>query len=181
MFYTIFNLSRANRQKTNKMRKLLLLVFLTLRILIQAQDIPTILASGFSFPIGTKFTIKLSPIDSTTFNFSVIAFEKFDRTVDTYNHDNLFDKKGNDSTITFYFCFGTYGDTKAEKKKNTQILLLMKNYTNISFTYSSDIQRTQDGEYESTSNVGTFPGAMGMEMWPYMIYTIGLREFRRLK
>jgi hypothetical protein len=163
------------------MKKLLLLPFLILCILIQAQDLPTIPANGFSFPIGTKFTIKLFPIDSINFNYSVIAFDQFDKTVDTYNHDDLFDKNGSDNTISFYFCYGTHGETKAEKKKNTQILLLMKNYSKIALNYSSDIQRTQDGEYESTSNVGTFPGAMGMEMWPYMIYNIGLREFKRYK
>jgi len=46
--------------------------------------------------------------------------------------------------------------------------------------YTSEIQRKENGEYESTSNVGTFPGAMGNEMWPYMIYSIGLREFKKM-
>lgn len=163
------------------MKKLLLLVFLSVRILIQAQDLPTILASGFSFPLGSKFTIKLSPIDSTDFNYSVIAFERFDKTVDSFKIEDLFEKTGNDSTITFYFCLGTHGETKSERKKNTKIFLLMKNYSNITLSYSSDIQRTQDGEYESTSNIGMYPGALGSEMWPYMIYNIGLREFKRLQ
>ncbi len=96
-------------------------------------------------------------------------------------HDTLFNKTGNDSTITFYFCLGTHGDNEAEKKENMKVLLLMKNYTKYMLKYTSEIQRKVDGEYESTSNVGTFPGSMGNEMWPYMIYSIGLREFKKMK
>ena len=150
-------------------------------LFVKTQELPTIPANGFSFPIGTKFTIKLIPIDSINFDYSIIEFEKFDKTVDTYEHDDLFNKTGNDSTITFYFCIGTHGDNKAEKKKNMKVLLLMKNYTKYMLNYTSEIQRKENGEYESTSNVGTFPGAMGNEMWPYMIYSIGLREFRKMK
>jgi len=164
------------------MKKTLVIILLTtINILVRAQDLPTIPANGFSFPIGTKFSIKLIAIDSIHFDYSIIAFEKFDKTVDTYEHDDLFDKTGNDSTITFYFCLGTHGDNKVEKKKNMQVLLLMKNYTKYALSYTSEIQRKEDGEYETTSNVGTFPGALGNEMWPYMIYSIGLREFRKMK
>ena len=162
------------------MKKILLIASLIISCLAQAQDLPTIPASGFAFPIGTKFTIKLIAVDSVNYNYSIIAFEKFDKMVDTYNHDDLFEKEGNDSTITFYFCLGTNGKSKSEKQKNTQVLLLMKNYTKMAFEYSSDIQRIQHGEFEATSNIGMFPGAMGMEMWPYVIYTIGLKEFKRM-
>jgi hypothetical protein len=163
------------------MKKALVLILLTMICLsFKAQELPTISASGFSFPIGTKFTIKLTPIDSINFNYSIIEFEKFDKTVDTYKHDDLFNKTGNDSTITFYFCLGTEGDTEAEKKENMKVLLLMKNYTKYMLKYTSEIQRKENGVYESTSNVGTFPGVLGNEMWPYMIYSIGLREFKKM-
>jgi hypothetical protein len=161
------------------MKKTLFIIILTtINFLVKAQDLPTIPANGFSFPIGSKFTIKLIPIDSTNFDYSIIEFEKFDKTVDTYKHDDLFNKTGNDSTITFYFCLGTHGDNKAEKETNMKVLLLMKNYTKYMLNYTSEIQRKEDGEYEPTSNVGTFSGAMGNEMWPYMIYSIGLRGFK---
>lgn len=161
------------------MRNILFISFLLIGTLIKAQDLPTPPENGFAFPLGSKFTIKLTPIDSTSFNYSIIAFEPFTQTVDIYEHDQLFDKAGNDSTITFYFCLGTSGDTDIEKEKNMQVLLLMKNYSQISLNYSSDIQRKEDGNFESTSNVGTFSGVIGMEMWPYMIYSIGLSDFKR--
>lgn len=163
------------------MKRILLLSFLILSQLAQAQDLPTIPSNGFAFSLGSKFTIKLFPVDSINYNYSVISSEKFDKTVDTYNHDELFDNQGKDSTITFYFCVGTHGDNGKEKEKNMQVLLLMKNYSKMALKYSSDIQRKEDGKFESTSNVGTFPGAKGMEMWPYMIYMIGLREFQNFK
>jgi len=163
------------------MKKTLVLILLTIICLsFKAQELPTISASEFSFSIGTKFTIKLTPIDSTNFNYSLVEFEKFAKIVDTYKHDDLFNKTGNDSTITFYFCFGTEGNNDAEKKKNMKVLLLMKNYTKYMLQYTSKIQRKKDGEYKPTSNIGIFPGVMGDEMWPYMIYSIGLSEFKKM-
>lgn len=163
------------------MKRIILLSFLILSQLTQAQDLPTIPSNGFAFSLGSKFTIRLFPVDSINYNYSVISIEKFDKIVDTYNHDELFDNQGKDSTITFCFCVGTHGDNDKEKEKNMQVLLLMKNYTKMALKYSSDIQRKEDGEFEPTSNIGTFPGAKGMEMWPYMIYMIGLKEFQNIK
>ena len=163
------------------MKKIFLFIFLASIGFTHGQELPTIPANGFSFSLGTKFSIKLVAIDSINFDYSVIEFEKFDSIIDTYDNDSLFKVPGRDSTITFYFCLGTYGESKSERKHNMQVLLIMKNYSKIALSYSSDIQREQDGEYESTSNVGSFPGATGMEMWPYKIYMIGLRGFKRYK
>ena len=164
--------------KKSYMKSIFLLSLLAICSSIQAQELPTIPAPGFAFPLGSKFTIKLFPTDSIYFNYSVVAFEQFDKTIDTWDNDNLFDNIGQDSTITFYFCLGTHGDNDKERKENMQVLLLMKNYSKMALKYSSEIQTKENGEFEPTSNVGTFPGAKGMEMWPYMIYMIGLREFQ---
>ncbi len=160
------------------MKKNLAFLFLIFSIMTNAQELPTIPANGFAFPIGSKFTIKLYAVDSVNYDYSIIAFEAFDKTVDTWENESLFETTGKDSTITFYFCFGTHGDSETEKKKNMKVLLLMKNYSKVVLKYTSDIQREENGEFEETSNVGTFPGAIGNEMWPYMIYMIGLKEFK---
>ena len=173
---------KTNEITIDNMKKTLVIILLTtINLLVKAQELPTIPANGYSFPLGSKFTIKLIPIDSSNFDYSIIEFETFDKTVDTYKHDGLFNKKGNDNTITFYFCLGTHGNNKAEKEENMKVHLLMKNYTKYMLNYTSEIQRKENGEYESTSNVGTYFGAMGNEMWPYMIHSIGLREFRKMK
>ncbi len=62
-----------------------------------------------------------------------------------------------------------------------KVLLLIKNKTDISFDYNSDIQTEENGEFKNTSNIGTHAGAKGMEIWPYMIYQIALNEFKIAK
>ncbi|MDA3844410.1 MAG: hypothetical protein PF588_08600 [Candidatus Kapabacteria bacterium] len=163
------------------MKTILIILFIAFTSMTYAQELPTPPAPGFAFPIGTKFTIKLHAIDSLNFNFSIIAFEPFTKTVDTYNNSDLFDKKGQDSTITFYFCLGTSGENEKEKKKNMKVLLLMKNYSKFALQYKSDIQLKEEGKFENTSNVGLFPGAKATEMWPYMINMIGLNNFQKNK
>ena len=161
------------------MKNLLVITFLTIACIVQAQELPSEPANGFAFPIGSKFIIKLVPIDSMNYDYSVLSFEPFEEIVDIFENDELFEENGEENTIVFYFCFGTRGETDQDKEKNMKVLLLMKNYSKEALKYTSDIQREEDGEFEETSNVGTFPNAKGTEMWPYMIYTIGLREFRK--
>lgn len=159
-----------------KATSFLLLLCISLRTI--AQQLPAEPAPGFSFPIGSKFTIEMVQIDSVNFDFSVVAFEPFRQVIDTYETDTLFEENGKKGTIEFYFCYGSHGTTEKEKEKNMKILLVFKNRTEFNFSYLSDIQREEDGEFESTSNIGAYSGAMGTEMWPYMIYQIGLHDFK---
>lgn len=163
------------------MRQKLTFLFLLINLQVQAQELPTKPANGFAFPIGSKFTIKLTAIDSINYNYSVISFEQFDKIVSTWDNDELFSTEGQDSTIAFYFCLGTHGDNETERKKNMQVLLSMKNYSKLMLKYDSEIQRKENGAFESTSNMGIYPKAKGNEMWPYMIETIGLSTFRKMK
>lgn len=58
------------------------------------------------------------------------------------------------------------------------VLLIMKNYTQYELEYTSDIKRSEEGEFEPTSNIGLIPGALSTEMWPYRILAIGLSDFK---
>jgi len=159
------------------MRNLFLILFLTAITFGYSQELPTEPADGYAFPIGSKFTIKLYETDSACFDYSIIEFEPFQEIVDIFDTDDLFKEDGEEGTIEYYFCIGTRGETEEEKQENMQVLLLMKNRTKYILSYKSEIQRTEEGEFEETSNIGTYPGAKGTEMWPYMIYSIGLRDF----
>ena len=161
------------------MRKLFVILFSLIVIATYSQDLPSEPSNGFAFSIGTKFTIKLQAVDSLNFDYSIIEFEQFEEVVDLFENDFLFTETGEDNTLTFYFCFGTIGETDEEKEKNMKVILLFKNYSKYALNYSSDILRDEEGEFEYTSNVGSFPEVKSMEMWPYMIYTIGLSEFQR--
>lgn len=163
------------------MKKLFLSLFF-FPLMIYCQDLPTQPANGSAFPIGSKFTLKFYPVDSAHYNFSIISFEQFHEIVDIHEDESLFQEKGQDSTITFYFCFGTRGATEAERKSNMKILLIMKNYSKIAFNYSSEIQiKKKRKKFLPTSNVGTFPGAITTEIWSNMIYFIRLKDFKVMK
>ena len=150
------------------MKKLILIAFLVIQFCSHAQELPSPPANGFAFPIGSKFTIKMHPADSTHFDFSVVAFETFDQVIELYENDSLFKSDGEPGTIDFYFCFATTGDTEKERDDNMKVVLLFKNRTTYAMKYTSEIQTKEDGKFESTSNVGTYPGVKTNEMWPYM-------------
>jgi hypothetical protein len=65
------------------MKNILLILILIISFGANAQDLPTEAQNGFAFPVGSKFTIKLHPTDSTVFDYSIIKFEQFDQIVDT--------------------------------------------------------------------------------------------------
>lgn len=157
--------------------KKLLFVFLFASLSASAQHLPTEPANGYSFPIGTKFTLALHPIDSTRFDVSVVAWESFQEVVNAFDSDKLFAEEGEAGTIEFYFCLGTMGEKKGEDDENTQVLLLFKNRSTYALSYTSDIQTEEGGPFVPTSNAGSFPGVVTMEMWPYVIYQIGLHDF----
>lgn len=161
------------------MKKILTILFCAICVSLQAQDLPTNPEKGFAFPIGTKFTLKLHPVDSINYNISVIEFKPFTEVIDPWDNNHLFSDKGEDNTIACYFCFATRGETEEEKEKNMKIYLLFKNYSKEHLQYKSDIQRLKSGEFEPTSNVGMFPSVKGTEVWPYMIYFIGLHDFQK--
>ncbi|WP_010665432.1 hypothetical protein [Marinilabilia salmonicolor] len=163
------------------MKNILLLFFISINILANAQDLPTEPANGFAFPLGSKFTIMLHPIDSTSFDYSIIEFTPFQDIIDTWENDSIFDEQGQKGTIEFIFCLSTSGDTESEKEENMKVLLLMQNRTDFSLSYKSDIQTDEDGDFQETSNVGTFSGAKGTEIWPYMIHQIGLHGFKKME
>ena len=162
------------------MKRILTITLLVIACVTQAQELPSEAANGFAFPIGSKFTIKLIPEKSGNYNYSIIAFEPFEEIVDLFENDTLFEEKGEENTIVFYFCLGTRGETDQEREKNMQVLLLLKNYSKEALNYTSEIQVEEDGEYKWTSNVGTYPNVKTMEMWRDMIYSIGLRDFKKM-
>lgn len=155
-----------------------LFIFMLASLNLFSQDLPTIAAQGYAFPIGSKFTIQMVKIDSTNFHYSIIKFEQFHEIVDSWENDTLFNETGEEGTIDFYFCLGTHGDTEEEKEKNMEVLLIQKNRTKYHFRYDSEILLDEVGEFQETSNVGSYSGAFGTERWPYMIYQIGLSNFR---
>ena len=163
------------------MKKFLTILFLMIVCFVQAQKSLSEPAKGFVFPLGSKFVLKLVPIDSVNYECSVMSFEPFEEIVDTWGNNELFSEEGEENTILFYFCLGTSGETEQERKNNMKVLLLMKNFSKEKdrLFYTSEIQLKKNGKFQPTSNVGTYPNVKTVEMWSYMIYSIGLKEFRK--
>jgi len=102
------------------MKKTIFIIILSaLGTLLCAQPLsePNEPNNGFAFPIGSEFTIKLHPTAPGKYDFSVINFEPFEGVVALWNNEYLFPKEGEDNTILIYFCYGTLGETQAEKDK----------------------------------------------------------------
>ena len=163
------------------MKRIVTLLFIFLSLHSYSQDLPSTYETGFAFPIGTKFTIKIDSSNPESIKYSILKFEAFSDIIDYDKTDDLFAKDGEEGTIDFYFCVGTYGKDEKEKDKNMKVLLLMRNRTTLALNYFSEIQMKEEEEFKETSNVGTFPGARGTEMWPYMINAIGIRDFKIMK
>lgn len=163
------------------MKSVLFVLIVVFNLSAFAQELPSPPANGFAFPLGTKFTIKLIPKKKQCFDFSVIAFEPFQDIINSWESDTLFKETEKNGTIEFYFCLSTSGETEQEREDNMKVVLIMKNRTDYHLSYKSDIQTEEGGDFEETSNVGTYSGALTTEMWPYMIYQIGIHDFRVMK
>lgn len=159
------------------MKLIVTFLILLLGLNVFAQELPSPYNSGYEFPIGAKFTIKLNTEDPKNITYSIIKFEPFTEIINTFENQDLFEKNGEEGTIDFYFCIGTHGESEKEKNKNMQVLLTFKNRTKFSLKYISEIQLNEEGDFKETSNMGAYPGAIGNEMWPYMINMIRLRDF----
>ena len=162
------------------MKNILIVLLGIVSISISAQDLPTPPTEGFSFPLGSKFTLKLHPVDSVNYTISVIAFEGFSEIVDTFNKSHLFQDEGEENTIVGYFCLSTFGITEEEMDKNMKVSFIFKSFCKDHLEYKSDIQKTEEGAFEFTSNLGMFSKAIGNEMWPYMIHYIALHSFQKI-
>ena len=99
------------------MKKFYIVFFLLFSFSLIAQDLPSPPSSGFAFPLGSKFTIELIPVDSVNFNISIIKYDPFDEVIDYFKAMELFAEEGKPGTIEFYFCLGTRGETEEEKEK----------------------------------------------------------------
>lgn len=162
-------------------KKILFLVLaLASCIGINAQNNDSIAPpGGFVFPLGTKVIIRLEPIDSVNFNYSIVKSEKVVEMIDNYDNDHYFSEQLDDNCVEFLFCGGTHGDSREEKQANYQTLLILKNGTKHKLSYKADIQISHDEKFGSTSVVDLFSKVKSKEIWPYKIEMIALHNFRK--
>jgi len=163
------------------MRKGIALVFLFLLYgFVLAQNSEPIQATaGFAFPLGVKVIIRLEPIDSVHFNYSVVKSENMNSVIDSQNTDKFLTKKLDENCLEFLFCIGTHGETDKERRGNYETLLILNNQTPYNLDYKADIQLPNSPDFKPTSVLTLFSHVKSREIWPYRIDMIGLHSFMK--
>jgi len=125
------------------------------------------MAIGIEFPINTKFIIKVTKVDELNFKCEILKTEPYNKKLEMWNTQNLFDENGETETIEFYF---------AETTNNSN-MLVMQSRSKYSIKFKSEIQTEENGEFNEIQNVGTHKGSKTTESWAKKTYKIRLSKF----
>ena len=161
-------------------KEILLIVFIVFGVYLYGQESDSIPRQGFSFPIGSKVTIQLVPVDSVNFNYRVIKFEAFHETIDLGNDKKLLTDTIENNIIEFVFTYGKYLNDKKMKYNDLQVVLELRNGLPSTIEYKADI-KIPTKDFESTSVDPLFHRAINREFWPYQIDMIALHSFSKYK
>ena len=129
------------------------------------------LENGIEFTINNKFTIKVAKIDDLNFKYSILKAEPFNKKLEIWNTENLFEKNGENETIEFYF-----GETE-----NKNVMLVIQSWSKYSIKFKSEIQTEENGEFLEIQNVETHKGSKTTESWATKTYKIRLSKFELKK
>ena len=133
---------------------------------------------GFAFPLGTKVTLQLVPIDSENYNCRIIKFEPYHETIDLDNDDFLLPDSIENDIIELVFGYAFHGKDKKTTGNKLKVLLELKSGLTSKIEYNADIQ-VPDKEFESTTVIPLYHMTKTRENWPYQIDRIGLHSFRK--
>lgn len=125
------------------------------------------LSNSIEFSINTKFTLKVTKINNTDFKYTILKAEPYDKKLEMWNTENLFNENGETETIEFYF---------AETTNNSN-MLVMQSRSKYSIKFKSEIQTEENGEFNEIQNVGTHKGSKTTESWAKKTYKIRLSNF----
>ena len=129
------------------------------------------LTNEIEFPINTKFTIKVTKVDELNFKYEVLKTEPYNKKLEMWNTENLFNENGETETIEFYFAVTT----------NNNNMLVMQSRSKYSIKFKSEIQTEENGEFNEIQNVGTHKGSKTTEIWAKKTYKIRLSKFELKK
>lgn len=147
---------------------------------LKSQELPSEPQEAFAFPLGCKATIKLIPVDSVNFHYSVLKIEPLTDFINMPNYaHSLPDSILENNTISFVFGVGVSEKEKEENNKYKTLLILKNTYQH-AVTYKADIQVYNQKEFEPTSVVPLYPKVLSTELWPYRIDNIALYGFRKI-
>jgi len=155
---------------------ILLILFIVFGVHIYGQVIDSIPRQGFSFPIGSRVTIQLIPVDSVNFNYRVIKFEAYHEIIDIESNKKLLPDSIGNNIVEFIFSYGRYGSD--EKNNEYKIVLELRSSVTAALEYKADIQ-VPNQVFKSTSVEPLFHMVVSKELWPYQIDMIALHDFHK--
>jgi hypothetical protein len=162
------------------MKRVIIFLILIANFNTYAQQEQTTATEKWTFPIKTKFTVKVIPTSTGDFKYSVIKVEPYTKIVDASNSAKVFKKKGEKETIEFCFCLEIPWD-RDPKKDDPYMMLLMNNRSKYSFKFKTEIQTEKDGVFKKISNIGTHAGSTTSDRWAKETYQIRISEFELKK
>lgn len=129
------------------------------------------LTNEIEFTINTKFTIKVIKIDDLNFKCTILKAEPYNKKLEMWNTENLFEENGETETIEFYFA----------ETDNKNYMLVMQSKSQYSIKFKSEIQTEENGKFIEIQNVGTHKGSKTTESWAKKTYKIRLSKFELKK
>ncbi|MES2574907.1 MAG: hypothetical protein V4572_08185 [Bacteroidota bacterium] len=157
------------------MKKIITLLILIFNICSYAQNDNNVISGIYTFPINTKFTIKLTPNTAGYFDYSVVKVENYDKVIGNWDDEKVFEDKGENETIEFCFCLEK--DWNDNQKTNT--MLLLKSRSKYSFKFKTEIQTEKDGEFKENFNLGAHARSITSDRWAKKTLKIRISRFEK--
>ena len=157
------------------MKRIITLIILILTLSSYGQEESDVTSGTYTFPIKTKFTIKLIPNGSGTFDYSVIKVESYDKVIGNWDDEKVFDEKAEDETIEFCFCL----EKDWSDARNTKTMLLLKSKSQYSFKFKTEIQTEKDGEFKENFNMGAHSNSVTSDRWAKKTFQIRISGFEK--
>lgn len=129
---------------------------------------------SFNIELKQKIVLKVTQKNSTEFEFTELKREPFNEIIDVWNNNNVLSKIKKKETIEFYLC-------QAQENGKESTVLLINSRSKFSFSFDTEIQKTDESEFEKVPNVGTHKNSQTQESWAWKIKQIRISNFRLKK
>ncbi|MGL5318888.1 MAG: hypothetical protein ACRC9Q_09410 [Bacteroidales bacterium] len=163
------------------MKKFLLFPFVIMNALVLFGQTNST-GKEFILPLGCRVVLQVDSIlRDGSCKYSVIYYEEFSQIIDTYDNEALFFKDVPDNAIQIVFSISTHGKTRTDVQKNYRSALFIKSNLPENIKYKADIQNGHSDEYINTSVYPVFKQIKSTELWPGLIKSITLYDFKILQ
>ncbi len=159
------------------MKIILTLLLLVFSINSHAQDENISISDFYTFPFNTKFTIKVVPNNSGDFDYNIVLIEKNTKIIENWNHAEIFNKEGDEETLEFCFCH----EKNQLDGNELKTALWIKSNSKYSFSFKTEIQTEENGEFKDNFNLGAKAGVITSDRWAKKTYKLKIGNFKKIR